>query len=599
MTQMYSAIFNDAISFPSLLKEITKFEKTSHNYSKTIRVAVIGSSSIQYFVKVLRFVLALKGYKAEIFESDYDGISMTLLSENEELKKFAPQYVIVLPYHLDIKQYPSVNSTEEEYRTLLQNTSQKYGKIWSNLEKYENVQVLFCNFVVPYIEELGSFECNTQNSKSEFLRALNREIMRTKPKFVTVIDLDAYASMVGKKNWFDLSGYFSTKIGFSLQYILPVVNKIVRLIDVLNGHIKKCLVLDLDNTLWGDVVGDVGTMGVILDPNDPEGESYRYFQSYVKALMERGVILAVCSKNDEKIAKGVFRDNPNMVLKLGDIACFMANWDDKATNIVKIAKYLNIGIDSLVFFDDNPAEREIVRRTLPEVSVIEVPENPDGYVDALYSSGVFDVLSITTEDISRSNTYIANSMRKELKETFVDYDAYLQALEMEVQIKEVDDTLKARFSQLINKSNQFNLRTQRYNEKQIGEMMADDDCCLKAVFLKDKFSYYGNIACVILKKRNGSELFVDTLVMSCRVLKRGIENLIMDAIVSQAKAMDCDTVTGEYLRTDRNNMVSQFFDSYGFAVEYKDENRTAYRMRTDAYVPCNDTRIKQNRNPNI
>lgn len=591
MDSLYQQIINSTISFPQLVKEMNSYNKVEHNYKKSLKIAVIGSSSIQYLTSILKFNLNLRGFEVVVYEGEYDGINASLLNLDEELVKFSPQFIVILPHYTDIKEYPLLFSKKENSDALLESVMTKQVQIWKNVARIPNVHVFQCNYVVPYIEELGSYESNTINSKNNFIREINRNILLSRPSYVSIVDLDAYASQVGKGEWFDLAGYFATKSGFALRYILPITNKICRMITAITGKPKKCLVMDLDNTLWGDVVGEVGAKGVILDPNDPEGESYRYFQSYIKGLKERGVILAVCSKNDEHVAKEVFETNPNMVLKLDDISCFMANWDDKATNIAAIAKNLNIGIDSLVFIDDNKAEREIIRQNLPDVLVVDLPDDPDGYAPALYNTGAFDWAEITEEDILRNNTYIANAKREELQNSFVDYDSYLQSLEMESEVQKVDDTNKERFAQLINKSNQFNLTTRRTTEKAVEEMMKLNDHILLAVYLKDKFSYYGNIACLILKQRQ-NQLFIDTFVMSCRVLKRGLDNLVLRSVVGIAKERGCDEIIGEYIKTDRNGIVKDLYDEYGFTLVMESGENKKYSLKVDSYKEPTDMYIR-------
>lgn len=582
MADITNELFNNTVSFPNLVKEMRKFNKQQHEYNRQVKIAVIGSSSVQYLTSILKYNLNLRGIDAEMFEGPYDGIRSCLLNLDEELLRFAPQFVVILPHYTDIHDYPAVFGTKEEFDALVSSELSRQKMVWENVGKIPNVHVFQCSYVVPYVDELGAFEANTRNSKNNFLREINRQMIDNKPAYVSIVDLDAFASQVGKENWFDYSGYFTAKSGFALQYILPVTNKLSRLIMAILGKPKKCLVLDLDNTLWGDVVGEVGVNGVVLDPNDPEGESYRFFQSYIKRLKERGVILAVCSKNDESIAKETFRENPNMILSLDDISCFMANWDDKATNIERIAKTLNIGIDSLVFVDDNHAEREIIRQNHPEVLVIDLPENPDGYVPALYNSGAFDWTEITEEDVLRSNTYIANAKREELLRSNVDYDAYLQSLEMESQILPVDESNCERFVQLINKSNQFNLTTRRTTEKAVLEQTGDPSKELLCVYLRDRFSYYGNIACLILAQED-TRLVIDTYVMSCRVLKRGLEDIIMGYIVDCARKRGCTEIVGEYIRTDRNAMVKNLYDTYGFTLVQDEDDHKLYRLMTDRY----------------
>lgn len=591
MDNLLQEVINSTISFPQLVKEMNSYNKKEHQYGKKVRVAVIGSSSVQYLTSILKFNLNLRGFEVDMFEGEYDGINSHLFNLDEELVKFAPQFIVILPHYTDIKNFPSLFCKGEEYLSYIETVMTKQQTIWKNAATIPNVHIFQCNYVVPYIEELGSFESNTLNSKCSFLREINRAMLLQRPSYVSIVDLDAFASQVGKDTWFDFAGYFATKSGFSLQYILPVTNRISRMITSITGKPKKCLVMDLDNTLWGDIVGDVGPKGVILDPNDPEGESYRFFQSYIKRLKERGVILAVCSKNDESLAKEVFTSNPNMILKLDDISCFMANWNDKATNVANIAKTLNIGIDSLVFVDDNQVEREIIRQNLPEVLVIDLPDDVDGYTTALYNSGAFDWAEITEEDILRNNTYIANAKREELMNSFVDYDSYLQSLEMEAQVMKVDETNKERFAQLINKSNQFNLTTRRTTEKAIEEKMLNGDYDLLAVYLRDKFSYYGNIACLILKQCK-QQLVIDTFVMSCRVLKRGLEDLIMRSIVECAKRRGCIEIIGEYIKTDRNGMVKELYDNFGFNVIGQNDDGKTYILKVVNYHEPDNIYIK-------
>ena len=580
--EIKNKMLNSNLSFAEIVKEMKKYSKEEHSFDNNIKIAVIGSTSIQYFTSILKYNLNIRGLGVEVYESQYDGINSALLNFDEKLISFSPKFVVVLPYYTDIKSYPSLFANEEEYERIISAEIERQRVIWNNLERIKGVQVLQCNYVIPFINSLGSFEANTINSRNNYIRDINKRLLTNKPSFVTIVDLDAFASQVGKNDWFDFSGYFTTKSGFNLKYILPVTNQVCRLMISFLGKPKKCLVMDLDNTLWGDVVGDVGYNGIILDPNDPEGEAFRFFQSYIKQLKERGVILAVCSKNDEKNAKEPFIKNPNMILSLDDISCFVANWENKASNIEMIAKTLNIGIDSLVFVDDNKAEREIVRQTYPDVLVVDLPDDPDNYASALFNSGAFDWAEITKEDVLRSNTYIENAKREELLKSNVDYDSYLDSLQMEAQISKVDNDSKERFIQLINKSNQFNLTTKRTNESIVQEMLSNPAIDLLTVTLKDRFSYYGIIACLIIKQEN-KRMIIDTFVMSCRVLKRGLEDLIFNYVAELADKNGCDEIIGEYIKTDRNSMVEELYDKYGFTVISMQENNKLYSLKADEY----------------
>ncbi|MDR2082771.1 MAG: HAD-IIIC family phosphatase [Candidatus Ancillula trichonymphae] len=307
------------------------------------------------------------------------------------------------------------------------------------------------------------------------------------------------------------------------------------------------------------------------------GESYRAFQKYVLALKERGVILAVCSKNEESTAREAFEQNPYMILKLEDISCFVANWEDKASNIKKIAAALNIGVDSLVFFDDNPAERALVQQFVLECLVVDVPAEVADYARALDSAHAFDWLQLKPEDLNRSSSYVANSVRDNLAASFTNYEDYLCALQMHADIGEITHKQMARFSQLINKSNQFNLRTIRYTEAEIEELLEDDVVKCIGICLADKFSEYGLISCIILRK-DASKLFVNTWLMSCRVLKRGVEDLALEYIVQLAKSWGAEQIQGEYIPNKKNKMVQNFFSEQGFTKIAETTSSTRYQL---------------------
>lgn len=529
-----------------------------------IKIAVLGSYSIQHFVGVLDVFLQGQGIHTEIYEGEYDGINMDVLDENSGLYRFAPEIVILMTHTADIRHYPALLSSEEEVEEVLKKQMAYYRHLWECIGRIPGCQVMQTNFVVPLHRALGNMEADYLFSAASYIRLLNLELAKQRPKYVTIMDMDYIASLVGKKKWFDYSSYFLTKAGFHVEFLGEAAKLFSTQIASLKGKTRKCLVLDLDNTLWGGVVGDDGYDGIQIDPHHAVGEAYRYFQQYVKKLRERGVILAVCSKNDEDVAKQPFLKNPDMILKLSDFACFRANWEDKAGNIRAIAKELNIGLDSLVFVDDNPAEREIVRQYVPEVLVIDLPEDPAEYADALEEASPFEWMELTKEDLCRAESYSANKEREELFENFVNYEEYLQALLMEGNIGIVGDAQMERFVQLINKSNQFNLRTKRYTDAQIEELRHKDDVRLLYVDLKDRFTSYGIISCIILKKV-GEDCFIDTWLMSCRVLKRGVEDFAFLRVIEEAERMGCTRIIGEYIPSKKNGMVKEFYKELGFS----------------------------------
>ena len=565
-----------------LLREVRKFEKQNidkqnneaqnnsgavtednTNARTRIKLAVLGTCAIQYFVKFLKYYLYENGINATIYEGEYNGINMDVFDDDSEFYRFQPDYVILLPYYTDIKNFPALLASNEEIGQCLDSVTAYYSEAWKRISTIHNVKILQSNFVIPSIHVLGNLENKEAYSRNNFIRKANEKLLSESPSNVTIVDLDALSDNIGKYNWFDYPAYFLNKAMVRLDFMPELVQCFVRQIKALMGNTKKCLVLDLDNTLWGGVVGDDGYDGIQLDPNNAVGEAYRFFQEYCLELKNRGVILAICSKNDEAVAKEPFEKNADMILHLDDIACFVANWENKADNMHKIAAELNIGIDSLVFFDDNPAERKIVKQFVPEVYVVDVPSDPALYVLQLEKDQPFEWLQLTKEDLDRTDSYIGNQKRKVMLESFVDYDEYLKALEMKGRVERGEGADVSRFTQLINKSNQFNLRTIRYSEADIESMALDENVKCLCGKLSDRYNNYGIITCVILKKVDDA-CFIDTWVMSCRVLKRGVESMMFNAIIDAVKEMGCSEVKAEYIRTKKNSMVSTFYETLGF-----------------------------------
>ena len=542
---------------------------------KKLRIAVLSSYSIQHFSLVLNLFLDNAGIAADILEGEYGGINMAVLDENSGLYSFKPDIVLILMRYTDISYSEScVKETMDQLKNL-----------WAHLDAINGVTILQSNFALPLSRPFGQLEAAYGSSYLSSMRRINLEMTENHPSNVHIIDMEYLSSFVGKERWFDEGSYFLTKQGFSMDYLGLAADEITRMIYALTIHTNKCRVLELDNTLWGGVVGDEGALGINVDPNDALGEAYRAFQKYILMLRNRGVILAINSKNDEEIAKEPFLKNPDMLLKLDDIACFVANWEDKASNMKKIASALNIGIDSLVFFDDNPAEREIIRQFCPEVTVIEVPEEPEKYIRALDEAAPFEWAEITEEDRKRADSYQANNQREALQSSFVDYNEYLRALEMEGECGFVGEAEKDRFAQLINKSNQFNLRTMRYTGAEIAELMKDNDTRCIYVTLKDRFTGYGIISCIILKMAEDHDIsdkkvcFIDTWCMSCRVLKRGVEDMAFKFVVKTAREMGADILAGEYIPSAKNAMVRGLLEEFGFTkLDNKERQLFTYEL---------------------
>ena len=556
----------DVSDYSRLLKQARKFSKVKAIQENSLRIAVLSSCSSQYFVQVLDFLLDAEGISAEIYEGQYDGIKMDVLDDNSAMYQFKPNIVIILSDYRDIKELPGLfddNGTVEERISYY---ATEYLTMWERISnRIPGCIILQNNFVVPMERILGNLESNYTYSRQYFFKELNNYFVKIRPSYVLIVDCEYLACVYGKYNWFDDTAYLMSKLSFSLKYIGIVAQLFCKLISAMKGKIKKCIVLDLDNTLWGGVVSECGWDKVSIGTGTPVGEAYTMFQQYLLGLKNRGVLLAVCSKNDEDIAKEVFINNPNMILTLNDFVAFKANWKDKATNIIDIAAELGIGIDSFVFFDDNPVERELVKTNLPEVEVVDVPKDPAEYVRLLDQTRLFEWLQLTQEDKDRSVSYASNRKRAELQHICVDYEEYLKKLEMTAVCKVVEQNDISRFAQLINKSNQFNLRTIRYSEAEVEKLTNDSNYVLLQTKLTDKFCNYGVISCVILKKMD-DECLIDAWVMSCRVLKRDVENYTFKHIYEWAQQNGCNKIIGEYVPTKKNQMVAELYDQLGFEL---------------------------------
>ncbi len=369
----------------------------------------------------------------------------------------------------------------------------------------------------------------------------------------------------------------------SLDIIPLVASKVMDIILATQGKFKKCLIVDLDNTIWGGVIGDDGLENIQIGIGLGIGKAYTEFQQWIKKLKDRGVIIAICSKNNEKIAKEPFEKHPEMVLKLSDIAVFIANWDNKANNIRQIRSILNISFDSMVFLDDNPFERNMVRQNIPDIFIPELPEDPAEYLEYLYGLNLFETASYSLNDADRTKQYQIESQRTSFKARYTNEVDFLMSLHMESEINQFNPFNTPRVAQLSQRSNQFNLRTKRYSESDIEEISSDKRFRNFCFTLSDKFGDNGLICVIILEKRSDKILFIDTWLMSCRVLKRGMENFALNIIVKYAIANGYKQIIGEYIATPKNEIVKDHYVNLGFC-KTEDDEQNLYSLDVDSYV---------------
>jgi FkbH-like protein len=405
-----------------------------------------------------------------------------------------------------------------------------------------------------------------------------------KRNYVFISDVAAIAATVGSRNWFDERHWVGSKAFCSPEYLPLVAQNFVEIALATMGRVVKCIVVDLDNTLWGGVIGDDGPEGIQINAHG-EGESFHNFQCYLRELRRRGIILAVCSKNDYDNAIRPFRENPEMALKEEDIAVFVANWNNKADNIRVIRDTLNIGLDSMVFLDDNPFERNLVRELVPEVIVPELPEDPADFVGALAGLNLFETTSCSAEDRTRADQYRQEAQRQVTVARYTKIEDYLKSLEMKIQVARFDEFHLPRIAQLIQRSNQFNLTTRRLNQTECEAMMADCEGCIPLYArLSDRFGDHGLISVVVVTPKGG-ELLISDWLMSCRVLSRGVEEYLMNRIFDEAQARGCGRVLGEYIPTAKNSMVREFYARFGFHKICDGENgRAVWALEVAEYT---------------
>ncbi|MDH7975771.1 HAD-IIIC family phosphatase [Sphingomonas sp. AR_OL41] len=452
---------------------------------------------------------------------------------------------------------------------------------------HSGAPVIFATIPTPPESFFGSFDALLGGTKRSAVSASNaaiREFVRGSSGDL-LFDVEALANCVGTARWHDPVQWNVAKLPFALEMVPIYAEHLARILASMRGKSRKCLVLDLDNTLWGGVIGDDGLAGIVLGQGSALGEAFLEVQRTALKLRDRGIILAVCSKNDNAVARSAFRQHPEMLLREEHIAAFVANWTDKATNLEVIADQLSIGIDSLVFLDDNPAERAQVRQELPQVAVPELPEDPSLYSRTMLAAGYFEAIAFLDEDCQRAAQYEANQKRDSVKSATRDMGAYLQSLAMVATMRPFEAIARARVAQLINKSNQFNLTTRRYTEAQIEALENAGDALTLQIRLRDMFGDNG-IVSVIIGRRTGDIVDIDTWLMSCRVLGRGLEQAVLNQIVAEARAFGATQLLGRFVPSARNEMVREHYPKLGFApVDEKADGATLWSLDLTTFKP--------------
>ncbi|MGH6797246.1 MAG: HAD-IIIC family phosphatase, partial [Roseiarcus sp.] len=532
-----------------------------------VRLAISASSTIDHLPPAIRVAGLRRRSLIEVHSGAYGQYRQDLLDSESALHRFEPQVVLFsLSAREAIARVP-LTATAAEVDGAIGRFVAELRSLWRKAREIGGAAIIQQTFIDVSEPLFGGYERMVPGAPGAVAARLNERLIEAAAEDgALLLDVARASARDGIDAWFDIGRWLQGKLEIAPQAAPFYGDLAVRILAALRGLSKKCLVLDLDNTLWGGVIGEDGLDGIVLGEGSAAGEAHLALQHYAMQLKERGIILAVCSKNDAKIAEAAFRDHPEMVLRRADIAAFQANWDDKAQNLEAIAAGLNIGLDALVFVDDNPVERARVRQSLPMVAVPEMPDDPALYVRCLADAGYFEAVAFTAEDRDRAQAYAANVEREALLGTAESMDEFLRGLKMTAVYGPFTAVDHARVVQLINKTNQFNTTTRRYASEEIARIMDEPDALTLQFRLLDRVGDNGLVSTMILRPTPADDdvLEIENWVMSCRVFGRELEFEAMNIAVEAARERGARALVADYIPTAKNDVIGKLYPSLGF-----------------------------------
>jgi FkbH-like protein len=559
----YSLDLNQLIRLSKTINEIRKSGGSLAPLT-SFKLAILSNATSDFVVPSLVATAARHGIALEVISSNYGQVIQEALSANSAVNQAAPDAVLIAIDYRGLPIRPTPGRAEESQASI-DGALGFLNTIRSGIKSNSNAICIFQTLAAPPESNFGSLDRVLPGTTRYLIDGINRGIgeavLGTED---IVLDVASIAEIVGLHEWHCPRQWNFGKFPFSEAYLPLYADHLARIVAAMRGKSRRCLVLDLDNTLWGGVIGDDGLEGIRVAQGDATGEAHLAVQQMALALRDRGVVLAVSSKNEDETARMPFRHHPEMLLKEEHFAVFQANWHDKATNIKNIAEDLSLGLESLVFLDDNPVERGLVRNMLPEVAVPELPDDPALYARTLSAAGYFEAIALLKEDLQRADFYQDNAKRIALRNQAGDLSSYLASLQMEITFQPFDETGRARITQLINKSNQFNLTTRRYTEAEVAEIERDLSRFTLQVRLADVFGDNGMISVIICRQDAPHAWQIDTWIMSCRVLGRSVERMVLQEILENARQHGIHTLHGTYIPTDRNKLVTDHYSNLGF-----------------------------------
>lgn len=553
---------------------------------KPLKLAILGGFTTQPIAMTLRTLLLAEGCLTDIYESEYNSYKMEVLNTESDLYYFKPDIVLFATGSKNIVTFPDIGSSSDHVESAIDAFIEEYRNLWSIVENHSGAVIIQQNFELLEENILGRLEDKYFWSRSCFIQKINDRLWELDGKGIYILNVYGLSVRIGVYNWYEPRLYHHSKHGFNPNMSFEYGRLFIGLYRAITGKVKKCLVIDLDNTIWGGIVGDDGIHGIQLGNVSSEGEAYTVFCNYLKELKKKGVILAVNSKNDKIVAEEVFTKHPEMPLELDDFAAFYCNWESKSSNIEKIIDELNIGADAVVFIDDNPVECEEVRNVVAEVEVIEMNGDPAYFIRKLDQLHLFDQLDITNEDFKRSESYIAQRKIREIRQASLSLEDFLNGLEMEGRVCYGTSKDIPRIEQMFKKTNQFNLTSRKYDNREILQYTENKDKFCLVCWLKDKYIQYGLVS-VVAGDISEDNLEIDNWVMSCRVFSRTFEQFIFNWITKFAKLRDCTAIYSDFIPTSRNGYAKGLLPNLGFKrKDNTDFQQWIYDLSNHTEVEC-------------
>lgn len=556
----------------------------SRDYLKK-KIAILGGSTTSEIKSILELFLLNEGIQPIFYESEYNHFYEDIMFDVPELMAFHPDVIYIFTTNRNIDRYPCVSDSELCVKYLLDKQYDKFRHLWEHIRDKYGCPVIQNNFEMPLYRLLGNRDCYDIHGAMHFIHDLNSKLYAYAQKndWLHICDLNYISADYGLKEWQNPKYWYMYKMALPMDAIPDLSYNVCRIIKSIFGKNKKAIALDLDNTLWGGVIGEEGVAGIEIGNENAEAEAYLEFQKYLKELQKTGVILNINSKNDyDNAISGL--NHPDSVLKKDDFIEIRANWENKDENHLSIADAIGILPESILFIDDNPAERDIVKR----IEGVEAPDisSVDQYIQVLDRLGAFEKVAVSDDDTNRNQMYLENKKREQQRKNFTDYTDYLKSLEMEAEILPFDAVYYGRISQLSNKSNQYNLTSKRYTKEEIQAVSENPDYITLQGRLADKFGDNG-IVSLIIGKIEGTICSIDLWVMSCRVLKREMEYAMMDSLIELCKKRGVETLKGTYFPTKKNFMVMEHYRKMGFEKVVEDSIGTVWELQISKYKKKN------------